>query len=208
MFYRPKDGSGLPHEPFKAIVVPRPIGWISSVSRDGKANLAPYSFFNGCGDNPPLVMFSQTGRKSRPEPFKDSIANIRETGVFATNLVTRKLAEAMNVSSGTYPAGSDEFETAGLTKADCEMIAAPRIAECPVSMECKVVRILDDLPVWRDYSFNIMVIGEVVGIHIDEAYLTEDGRLDILRLNPVSRMGYMDYTTVTEKWEMERPQVD
>ena len=205
MFYRPQDGHGLPHDPFKAIVVPRPIGWISTVDGQGRANLAPYSFFNGCGDAPPLVMFAQSGRKSRPEPIKDSIENVRATGAFATNMVTRELAERMNLTSGTHEAGDDEFAVAGLTAVPCREIAVPRVAEAPAALECRVVRIVDDLPSWRDHAFNIIVIGEVVGVHLDERYLTEDGRLDVLAYNPVARMGYMDYTAVFDLWEMKRP---
>jgi flavin reductase (DIM6/NTAB) family NADH-FMN oxidoreductase RutF len=208
MFYRPEEGHGLPFDPFKAIVVPRPIGWISSLDDEGRPNLAPYSFFNGCGDAPPMVMFAQTGRKSRPEAIKDSVANIRATGEFATNLVSRALAERMNVTSGTHPAGVDEFAEAGLTAAPCRVIAAPRVAEAPASFECRLVRILDDLPSWQEHAFNIVVIGEVVGVHIDERFLTEDGRFDVLAVNPVARMGYKDYTTVTDKFEMDRPVVE
>ncbi|MEM1385550.1 MAG: flavin reductase family protein [Pseudomonadota bacterium] len=206
MFYRPADGHPLPHDPFKALVAPRPIGWISSLDADGQANLAPYSFFNGCGDHPPLVMFSQTGRKSRPEAVKDTVANIRATGEFACNVVSRALAEAMNTSSGTYPAGQDEFSLAGLTKAPCEAIAAPRVAEAPAVLECKMVKVIDDLPSWRDHAFNIMVIGEVVGVHIDEAVI-KDGMIDVTVFSPVARLGYMDYTTVDGVFEMLRPQV-
>ncbi|HUF56504.1 MAG TPA: flavin reductase family protein [Thermohalobaculum sp.] len=208
MFYRPEEGHGLPFDPFKAIVVPRPIGWISTLDAEGRANLAPYSFFNGCGDAPPMVMFAQTGRKSRPEAIKDSVANIRATGEFATNMVTHALAERMNATSGTHPAGVDEFAQAGLAPAPCRTIAPPRVAEAPVALECRVVRILDDLPSWREHAFNIVVIGEVVGVHIDERYLTEEGRLDVLALSPVARMGYKDYTSVTEKFEMDRPVVE
>ena len=204
MFYRPADGHGLPHDPFKAIVTPRPIGWISSLDAQGGANLAPFSFFNGCGDAPPMVMFAQTGRKSRPEPVKDSVANIRATGEFACNLVSQALKEAMNLSSGTYQPEVDEFELAGLTKAPGKTISAPHVAEAPAVLECKLVKIVDDLPSWREHAFNIMIIGEVVGVHIDDAIL-KDGRVDVLGYNPVARMGYMDYTTVTGIWEMERP---
>ncbi len=204
MFYRPADGHGLPHDPFKAIVTPRPIGWISSLDARGRANLAPYSFFNGCGDAPPMVMFAQTGRKSRPEPVKDSIANIRETGEFACNIVSQALKEAMNLSSGTYQPEVDEFELAGLTKAPGISISAPHVAEAPAVLECRLVKIVDDLPSWREHAFNIMIIGEVVGVHIDDA-IVKDGRVDVLGYNPVARMGYMDYTTVTGIWEMQRP---
>jgi flavin reductase (DIM6/NTAB) family NADH-FMN oxidoreductase RutF len=204
MFYRPADGHGLPHDPFKAIVTPRPIGWISSLDAQGRANLAPFSFFNGCGDAPPMVMFAQTGRKSRPEPVKDSIANIRETGEFACNIVSQALKDAMNLSSGTYQPEVDEFELAGLTKAPGKAISAPHVAEAPAVLECKLVKIVDDLPSWREHAFNIMIIGEVVGVHIDDA-IVKDGRVDVLGYNPVARMGYKDYTTVTDIWAMERP---
>ncbi|MEE8455824.1 MAG: flavin reductase family protein [Limibaculum sp.] len=204
MFYRPADGHGLPHDPFKAIVTPRPIGWISSLDAQGRANLAPFSFFNGCGDAPPMVMFAQTGRKSRPEPVKDSIANIRETGEFACNIVSQALKDAMNLSSGTYQPEVDEFELAGLTKAPGKAISAPHVAEAPAVLECRLVKIVDDLPSWREHAFNIMIIGEVVGVHIDDA-IVKDGRVDVLGYNPVARMGYMDYTTVTDIWAMDRP---
>ncbi len=206
MFYRPKDGHGLPHDPFKAIVAPRPIGWISSVDTQGQANLAPYSFFNGCGDHPPLVMFAQTGRKDRDTALKDSIANIRATGEFAHSVVSTAMTEAMNASTGSYPAGVDEFEKAGLTKTEGREISVPHVAESPAVMECKLVRIIDDLPVWREGTHNIVVIGEVVGIHIREEALV-DGVLDVTLYNPIARMGYMDYTTVERKWSMKRPKV-
>ena len=204
MFYCPADGHGLPHDPFKAIVTPRPIGWISTLDAQGRANLAPFSFFNGCGDAPPMVMFAQTGRKSRPEPVKDSVANIRETGEFACNIVSQALKEAMNLSSGTYQPEVDEFELAGLTKAPGKTISAPHVAEAPAVLECRLVKIVDDLPSWREHAFNIMVIGEVVGVHIDDA-IVKDGRVNVLGYNPVARMGYMDYTTVTDIWAMKRP---
>ena len=151
-----------------------------------------------------MVMFAQTGRKSRPEPVKDSIANIRETGEFACNIVSQALKDAMNLSSGTYQPEVDEFELAGLTKAPGKAISAPHVAEAPAVLECKLVKIVDDLPSWREHAFNIMIIGEVVGVHIDDA-MVKDGRVDVLGYNPVARMGYMDYTTVTDIWAMKRP---
>lgn len=204
MFYRPKDGHGLPHDPFKAIVVPRPIGWISTMDAEGRSNLAPYSFFNGCGDHPPLVMFAQTGRKSRDEEVKDTVANCRATGEFAYNVVSEALKDRMNISTGIYPAGVDEFEASGLTKAPGREISVPFVAEAVAVMECKVVRILDDLPGFHEDRPNIMVIGEVVGVHIQDAYL-KDGLLDVVAYQPIARMGYKDYATVREVWEMSRP---
>lgn len=204
MFYRPRDGHGLPHDPFKAIVVPRPIGWVSTLDAEGRANLAPYSFFNGCGDHPPLVMFAQSGRKTREEGEKDSIANIRATAEFACSVVSRALKDAMNASTASFPAGVDEFEKAGLTKGEGRAIRAPHVAEAPAALECRMVRIIDDLPTAREGLLNIVVIGEVVGVHIRDEAL-KDGMLDVLSYNPVARMGYKDYTTVENRWQMERP---
>ena len=204
MFYRPRDGHGLPHDPFKAIVVPRPIGWVSTLDAQGRANLAPYSFFNGCGDHPPLVMFAQSGRKTRDEGEKDSIANIRATGEFACSVVSLALKDAMNASTASFAAGVDEFEKAGLTKGEGRAIRAPHVAEAPAALECRMVRIIDDLPTAREGLLNIVVIGEVVGVHIRDEAL-QDGMLDVLSYNPVARMGYKDYTTVETRWQMERP---
>lgn len=205
MFYRPSEGHGLPHDPFKALVAPRPIGWVSTLDEEGRANLAPYSFFNGCGDAPPMVMFAQTGRKHRPDPLKDTIANVRATGEFACNIVSEALKDAMNVTSGTYPPEVDEFDRAGLTKAPGRAIAAPHVAEAPAVLECRTVKVIDDLPNWSDQTLNVIVIGEVLGVHIDDAFVRDDGRVDVEAYKPVARMGYFDYTTVTEIWEMPRP---
>lgn len=204
MFYRPRDGHGLPHDPFKAIVVPRPIGWVSTIDAQGRANLAPYSFFNGCGDHPPMVMFAQTGRKDRDTGEKDSIANIRATGEFACSVVSMALKDSMNASTAAFPAGVDEFDKAGLTKGEGCAIAVPHVAQAPAVLECRMVRIIDDLPVAREGLLNIVVIGEVVGVHIRDEVL-KDGLVDVLAYNPVARMGYMEYTTVESRWEMKRP---
>ncbi|MHA3977953.1 flavin reductase family protein [Halovulum sp. GXIMD14794] len=200
MFYRPGlDDHGLPHNPFKAMVAPRPIGWISSIGADGNVNLAPYSFFNALADNPPLVMFSNTGTKPDREGAKDSVSNIRETGEFATSIVGLALRDPMNASSGAYEAGVDEFEVAGLEKDPSELIAPPRVKGAAGSFECKLWKIID-LP----GPSNVMVIGEVVGIHIDEAFLT-DGIFDVTKVQPLSRLGYRDYATVTEVFSLNRP---
>ena len=181
----------------------RPIGWISTLDRDGGANLAPYSFFNGCGDRPPMVMFAQVGAKNPDVQVKDSVTNARETGEFACNVVSLAMKEAMNTSTEAFDAGVDEFEKAGLTKAPGRMIAAPHVAEAPAVLECRVHQVLD-LPAWSEGWTNAVVIGEVVGVHIRDEHLA-DGLLDILRYNPIARMGYMDYTTVEDRWQMRRP---
>ena len=204
MFYRPAEGHPLPHDPFKAIVAPRPIGWVSTLDAEGRANLAPYSFFNGCGDAPPMVMFAQTGRKSRGEREKDSLANVRATGEFACNIVSEALAGAMNLTSGVHGAEVDEFEVAGLTRAPSRAISVPHVAEAPAVLECRLVKFIDDLPAHDPERPSLVAIGEVVGVHLDDGAIRE-GMLDVLAYRPVARMGYRDYTTVTAKWEMARP---
>ncbi|EJN03415.1 flavin reductase family protein [Phyllobacterium sp. YR531] len=197
MFYKYADGHGLPHDPLKAIVAPRPIGWISSRSKTGAINLAPFSFFNMISTKPCLVMFCSEG-------YKDSVAFVEETGEFAANLVSSHLAVAMNASSVNAPRGTSEFVYAGLTPADCELITAPRVTEAFASLECVVTEVRRP----KDRNGNpvaaIMVIGEVVGVHISEDVLT-DGLVDITKSKPVSRLGYMDFATTEVTYQMFRP---
>ena len=206
MFYRPgQDDHGLPHNPFKALVAPRPIGWISTRDAQGRNNLAPYSFFNAIADAPPMVMFCVNGRKGgrvAPEQAKDSLSNIRATGVFAVNVVSHALRDAMNLSSGSYAHGEDEFAVAGLTPVPCSTIDCARVAQAPAALECRLHQIVE-LPGWGETE-NRMVIGLVTGINIDDAMLAE-GRVDVTRYHPVARLGYMDYAAVTETFSMRRP---
>ncbi|WP_293451854.1 flavin reductase family protein [Planktotalea sp.] len=199
MFYRPEDGHGLPHNPFNAIVTPRPIGWISTRDSNGRDNLAPYSFFNAIAYVPPQVMFSSTGSKEDRDGTKDSVAAIRETGVFCVNIVSYALKDAMNASSATLPAGSDEFAHAKLAKAECESINAPRIAAAPASLECKLTQIIK-----LEGESNFLVLGEVTGIHMDDACI-KDGRFDVTTFQPLSRLGYRDYSVVKDLFELSRP---
>lgn len=199
MFYRPADGHGLPHNPFNAIVTPRPIGWISSRSASGQDNLAPYSFFNAVAYVPPQVMFASTGTKPDRDPGKDSLGNIEASGEFCVNIVSYALREAMNVTSGTYPADVDEFARAGLRKAPCETIACTRVADAPAALECKLTQV-----VRLEGAANYMVLGEVTGVHIDDAVL-RDGMIDVLAFNPLTRLGYKDYSHITEVFSMSRP---
>jgi len=191
MFYRPEDGHGLPHNPFNAIVSPRPIGWISSRGAMGD-NLAPYSFFNAVAYVPPQVMFSSTGTK-------DSLSNIRETGVFAASIVAAAAQEKMNRTSGAYARGEDEFALAGVAKAECETVDCPRVADAPATLECRVVEIIE-----LRGKDNHLVLGEVTGVHIRDDCLV-GGRFDVTRFQPLSRLGYRDYTVVREVFEMMRP---
>ncbi|PHR24951.1 MAG: flavin reductase [Hoeflea sp.] len=198
MFYEAKDNKhGLPHDPFKAIVSPRPIGWIGSRGADGSNNLAPYSFFNAISDHPKMVMFSSSGRK-------DSLRNIEETRVFTTSMVGRSLTEKMNLSSADAPYGESEFEFAGLAMAEARMINAPFVAEAHAALECKVTEIFEAKSLEGEASGSFVVIGQVVGIHIDDAALA-DGRLDMAAVAPLARLGYMDYADAANTFEMRRP---
>ena len=199
MFYRPEDGHGLPHNPFNAIVTPRPIGWISTRGRDGSENLAPYSFFNAVAYVPPQVMFANTGAKPDREGGKDSLANIRETGVFCVNVVSKALLMAMNTTSGPWDKEVDEFRLAALERAECSTIACSRVLEAPASLECRVTQIVP-----LAGKNNTMVIGEVTGIHLNDACLI-DGRFAYETFTPVGRLGYRDYGYVGETFELARP---
>lgn len=191
MFYRPQDGHGLPHNPFTAIITPRPIGWISTRGKAGD-NLAPYSFFNGVAYAPPQVMFASTG-------FKDSVRNVQESSVFAVNIVGYDAREAMNLTSDGYPAGVDEFEHAGVAKAECRTIACPRAADAPATFECRMTQI-----VTLRGKDNFLILGEVTGVHLRDDCVV-DGRFDVTRFQPLARSGYRDYAVVREVFEMIRP---
>ncbi|MGP6086462.1 flavin reductase family protein [Antarctobacter jejuensis] len=199
MFYRPEDGHGLPHNPFNAIVTPRPIGWISTRGTDGHDNLAPYSFFNAVAYVPPQVMFSSTSAKPDRGDTKDSVAQIRETGVFCVNVVEYAMKDVMNATSGAWERDVDEFELAGIEKAACETIDCARVAAAPANLECKLTQIVQ-LP----GAANFAIFGEVTGVHIRDNCL-KDGIFDVLSYNPLSRMGYRDYTVVRDKFELKRP---
>jgi flavin reductase (DIM6/NTAB) family NADH-FMN oxidoreductase RutF len=203
MFYRPGEPHGLPHDPFNALVVPRPIGWISSLDAAGRANLAPYSFFNAVAYHPPQVVFAATGVHAEGG-LKDSVANVEATGAFVCNLADEALAGAMNLTSTPAPRAVDEFEVAGLTKAPSRMVAPPRVAESPAQLECRLVRIVELETSDPVAAPNRLVIGRVVGVHIDDDVLV-DGRVDVGRLRPLARLGYRDYAPVREVFEMTRP---
>jgi flavin reductase (DIM6/NTAB) family NADH-FMN oxidoreductase RutF len=198
MFYRPAEGHGLPHNPFNAIVTPRPIGWISTRAGTGD-NLAPYSFFNAVAYSPPQVMFASTGRKADRAKGKDSVSQARESGVFCVNIVEYAARAAMNASSAMFPAGVDEFAAAGVPRAECVTIPCPRVADAPAALECRVTRI-----VTLQGRDNFLVLGEVTGVHLRDDCLV-DGRFDVTRFNPLARLGYRDYTVVRAVFDMARP---
>jgi flavin reductase (DIM6/NTAB) family NADH-FMN oxidoreductase RutF len=200
MYYEPgTTAHGLPFNPFKACIVPRPIGWIATRSRAGVDNLAPFSQFQMVGYDPPMLMFSanQTPRGAR----KDTVTNIEETGEFVWNMATWALREAVNFTSEELPPESDEFVHAGLTKIPSKLVRPSRVAESPVHFECHHRQTLR-LPGNGPTGTVDVVFGEVVAIHIDDQYLGADGRLDITRIRPLARMGYHDYTSVEEIFTM------
>ncbi len=199
MFYRPADGHGLPHNPFNAIVTPRPIGWISTRGADGRDNLAPYSFFNAVAYVPPQVMVASTSAKPDRDGTKDSMGNIRDTGVFCVNIVEYAMRDAMNRSSGAWERQVDEFEDAQIAKAGCETIDCPRVATAPAALECRLTQIVA-LP----GEANLVAFGEVTGVHMRDDCLV-DGRFDVTRFTPLSRLGYRDYTAIRYVFSLTRP---
>lgn len=199
MFYRPENGHGLPHNPFNALITPRPIGWISTRGTDGSENLAPYSFFNGVAYTPPQVVFASTSAKPDRDGTKDSMANVRDTGVFCVNIVEYSMREAMNRTSGPWPRETDEFEDAKIDRTECETIDCSRVAGAPANMECRLVEIVK-----LKGEANFLAIGEVVGIHLRDDCL-KDGIFDVTTFQPLSRLGYRDYSRVTELFSLKRP---
>lgn len=197
MFYEPSKGHGLPHDPSKAIVVPRPIGWISTLSGAGEINLAPYSFFNAVSTRPFIVWFSSEGEK-------DSATFAQETGEFVANLVSRDLAEKMNRTSVNAPRGVNEFVYADLAMAPSRLVAPPRVAAAPAALECRVTEVFRPRGLDGTPTSAVVVAGEVVGVHIDDAFL-KDGLFDITKAGNVARLGYMDYASVDEVFSMRRP---
>ncbi len=198
MFYDAVANShGLTRDPFMALVSPRPIGWISTLDANGVVNLAPYSFFNAVSTNPHFVMFSSGGRK-------DSQRNAEETGEFVCSLATYDLREAMNRTSTHVEPHVDEMVLAGLSPAPSTMVAPPRVAESPVAFECKYWRTIDLPGTDGGPGNHAIVLGQVVGIHIDDAALV-DGRVDVTKLRPIARLGYRDYAVIDEVFELGGP---
>ena len=197
-FYEPRKGHGLPHDPFKAIVAPRPIGWISSIDPDGRVNLAPYSFLNAFCEAPPIVGFSSGGRK-------DSQRNVEATGEFVCNLVTSKHARAMNLTSAPFPHGVNEFEAAGLAAAPSRLVKPPRVADAPAALECRLLLVLPLKDLDGHLTRSTLILGQVVGVHIDPAFL-KGGLFDVTAARTIARCGYRgDCTEVAHIFEMLRP---
>jgi flavin reductase (DIM6/NTAB) family NADH-FMN oxidoreductase RutF len=192
-----RDKSLLPRDPFKAIVAPRPIGWISTRSKDGSVNLAPYSFFNAFSSAPPIVGFSSEGAK-------DSAAFARESGEFVVNLASMDLLHPMSQSSAPLPRGQSEFVAAGLTMAPCRLVGAPRVAESHAAMECKVIEIVALKSRGGEPTDNYLVLGEVVAFHLDDRFV-RDGLFDTAAAQPLARCGYQDYAVVDKLFALARP---
>ena len=199
MFYDTRDNSRtLPHDPFKAIVAPRPIGWITSINAKGEINLAPYSYFNGVLSRPNLVMFSSEG-------FKDSVRNVRETEEFVCNLATWDLRDAMNATSAPLAYGVNEMVRAGLEPAPSKLVKPPRVAAAPCALECKLTNIVQLKDIDGKELDGHVVIGRVIGVYIDDRYV-RDGQFDTAAAKPIARCGYLDeYAVVTELFRMTRP---
>lgn len=200
MFYEPekRDRNILPHDPFKAIVSPRPIGWITSMSAKGEINLAPYSFFNGVNSRPNLVMFASEG-------YKDSVAFIEETGEFVCNLATFDLREQMNETSAPMARGVNEMVRAGLAPAPSRLVKPPRVAASPCALECRMTQIVAMQDIDGAPLDCHVVFGQVVGVHIDDRFI-KDGVLDTAAMRPIARSGYHTYAVVDELFTMVRPE--
>jgi flavin reductase (DIM6/NTAB) family NADH-FMN oxidoreductase RutF len=199
MYYDPRrNDHGLPHSPFNALVVPRPIGWISTISRSGIVNLAPYSFFNiVSGYPPPFVMFASN-------PRKDSQRNAEETGEFVANLATWDLREEMNATSADFAPAISEPHRVGLEMIPCRQVKPPRVARSPVALECKYSKTVELVTSDGKKSPSSVVIGEVVGVHIDDSLIV-NGHVDVTRMKPIARLGYMDYCVVDSLFSIKRP---
>jgi flavin reductase (DIM6/NTAB) family NADH-FMN oxidoreductase RutF len=199
MFYEPakRDRNVLPHDPFKAIVAPRPIGWITSISAKGEVNLAPYSYFNGVNSRANLVMFASESRK-------DSVNNIAETGEFVCNLATWDLREQMNQTSAPLPHGVNEMQRAGLEAAPSRLVKPPRVAASPCALECKMIKIVAMETADGKLVDSHVVFGQVVGVYIDDRFIV-DGLLDTAAMKPIARCGYDQYAVVESVFSMTRP---
>ena len=199
IFFEPQDRDKdlLPHNPWTAMVAPRPIGWISTKSKAGAVNIAPYSYFNAVSAVPPIVMFSSDG-------WKDTLTFANETREFVWNMATWNLREEMNLTSATLERGDSEFAFANLEMAPCRLVAPPRVAKSPVSFECRVVDIIPVKDIDGKQLENTIVLGQVVGIHLDERFIRK-GVLDTAAMMPLARLGYRDYSWVEQTFPMDRP---
>jgi len=201
MFYEPeKKNHGLKHTPYKSCIVPRPIGWISTVSPAGRVNLAPYSQFNNLGYEPGWLMFSAGGQ--HPDGHrKDSVINAEATGEFVYNMATYALRDAVNHTAQIIDSSIDEMKAAGLTPVPSRLVKPPRVAESPINIECKYYTTLV-LPGDTHHTTHYVVVGKVIGVHIKDEYLTPDGKVDVVKIRPLARLGYLDYTSIESSFSL------
>ena len=199
MFFEPdkRDRAALPHDPFKALIAPRPVGWISAMDRDGRVNLAPYSFFNAFSGAPPLIGFCSEGEK-------DSLTFARDSGEFVWNMATYDLRFQMSDSSAPLERGRSEFEHTGLEMAPSRLVRAPRVKASPAQLECKVTEIFQLRDMHGAPTPRFLVMGQVIGIHIDDSFI-ENGIVQVPRMKPLARCGYQDYTVLDEVFAIKRP---
>ncbi len=199
LFYEPskRDRALLPHDPLKALIAPRPVGWISTMSRDGRINLAPYSFFNALSTSPMILGFSSEG-------MKDSASFALESGEFVWNMANFALKDAMNATSAPLPRGVNEFEHSGLEAEPSRLVRPPRVKLCPASLECKVVDLVQLKDITGQKLETFLVLGQVIGVHIDERYI-RSGMVDTAAMQPLARCGYMDYAVVDRVFSLDRP---
>ena len=199
MFYEAhaRDRALLPHDPLKAIIAPRPVGWVSTISESGDVNLAPYSFFNAFSSAPMILGFSSEGAK-------DSATYASQTGEFVWNLASFALRDAMNASSAPLPRGVSEFEHAGLARAPSRLVKPPRVAAAPAALECKVTAIIELRDIEDRPINSFLVLGQVIGVHIDDRFI-KDGRVDTAAMQPLARCGYADYAVVDRVFSLVRP---
>ena len=205
MFYdATKRNHGMAVDPLTALIVPRPIGWISTIDGQGRVNLAPYSFYNAVSGSPPMIYFSTTGTYG-DNPTKHSRRNAEETGEFVVNMVSAELAREMNVTTTMVDYGIDEMKLAGLAPAPSRYVKPPRVARSPIALECKYWKTVE-MPIGegRETHRAAVVFGRVLGVHIDDSII-KNGRIDTLAFKPVARLGYSEYTTTENVWKMPRP---
>lgn len=201
MFYEPKKGHPFKVDPFKALIFPRPIGWISTINKTGVANLAPYSYFNAIADEPPQVMFCSNG-SSLHKKYKDSLSNILSTKEFVVNFATSKTRDKMNKSSGDFKPDDDEFNLANLRKKKSKIVKAPSVLNSPVNLECKLSKIIKLKTQSKESS--TMIIGEVIGVFINNKFI-KNNKVNSVEMRYIARLGYSEYTTISKKFNLRRP---
>lgn len=202
MFYKTDEPHGLPHDPFKSCIVPRPIAWVSTIHPNGAINLAPFSFFNALASDPPIVMIAFTGYHQHGGE-KDTLHNIKASGEFVINIVPLALMDAMNLTTAPLQHGVSELDFAGLTAEPSALVKPPRVAQAPIHLECEFFQEIE-LPCTLEDSINRTILGKVLGIHIKDEVLT-DGLVDLNKIKPLARLGYQEYTAVDNIFKMTRP---